>query len=66
MVAKACAMTLFPDAEFWYMGANIPGKKRQLINFPSVSGYAAFCSGVARDGYRGFAATTLANKECAT
>lgn len=66
MVAQVGAMTLFPEADSWYMGANIPGKKRQLINFPSVSGYAAFCSGVARDGYSGFAATTFANKECAT
>jgi hypothetical protein len=46
--------------------ANIPGKKRQLINFPSVSGYAAFCGEVALDGYRGFDASTPANKDCAT
>jgi cation diffusion facilitator CzcD-associated flavoprotein CzcO len=66
MVAQVGAMTLFPEADSWYMGANIPGKKRQLINFPSVSGYAAFCGEVALDGYRGFTASTPANKDCAT
>ena len=65
MVAQVGAMTLFPEADSWYMGANIPGKKRQLINFPSVSGYAAFCGEVALDGYRGFTASTPANKDCA-
>ena len=65
MVAQTGAMTLFPEANSWYMGANIPGKKRQLINFPSVSAYAAICDDVARDAYRGFTAKTLANKDCA-
>ena len=54
MVAQAGAMTLFPEANSWYMGANIPGRKRQLINFPSVSGYVVLCEDVASDGYRGF------------
>mgnify|MGYP003655805588 CR=1 FL=1 len=54
MVAQAGAMTLFPEANSWYMGANIPGRKRQLINFPSVSGYVALCEEVANEGYRGF------------
>jgi len=66
LVAQAGAMTLFPEAESWYMGANIPGKKRQLINFPSLVGYAAQCDEVARDAYRGFTKEKLspkANKE---
>ena len=66
MVAQVGAMTLFPEADSWYMGANIPGKKRQLINFPSVSTYAAICGDVARDAYRGFDASTPANKDSAT
>jgi cation diffusion facilitator CzcD-associated flavoprotein CzcO len=66
MVAQAGAMTLFPEADSWYMGANIPGKKRQLINFPSVSAYAAICDQVARDAYRGFTASTPANKDDVT
>ena len=55
IVAQAGAMTLFPEADSWYMGANIPSKKRQLINFPSVVGYAAVCDDVAQNAYRGFA-----------
>ncbi|KAL3455354.1 hypothetical protein BJX64DRAFT_72057 [Aspergillus heterothallicus] len=27
-------MTLFPRGDSWYMGANIPGKKREMLNFP--------------------------------
>ena len=63
MVAQAGAMTLFPEADSWYMGANIPGKKRQLINFPSVAGYAAVCDDVAQNAYRGFATEKFTNKE---
>ena len=63
MVAQAGAMTLFPEADSWYMGANIPGKKRQLINFPSVVGYAALCDEVAHDGYRGFVTEKPTNTE---
>ncbi|MBZ6377118.1 cyclopentanone 1,2-monooxygenase [Pacificimonas flava] len=55
LVAQAGAMTLFPKADSWYMGANIPGKPRQLINFPSVVGYSALCDDVANNGYAGFA-----------
>jgi cation diffusion facilitator CzcD-associated flavoprotein CzcO len=63
MVAQAGAMTLFPEADSWYMGANIPGKKRQLINFPSVSGYVALCEDVANEGYRGFLIDKPTSKE---
>jgi len=45
------------------MGANIPGKKRQLINFPSVSGYVALCEDVANEGYRGFVIDKPTSKE---
>lgn len=63
MVAQAGAMTLFPEADSWYMGANIPGKTRQLINFPSVSGYVALCEDVANEGYRGFVIDKPTSKE---
>ena len=63
MVAQAGAMTLFPEADSWYMGANIPGKKRQLINFPSVSGYVALCEDVANEEYRGFVIDKPTSKE---
>jgi len=54
-VAAIGAMTLFPRAKSWYMGDNIPGKPRQLLNYPSVVGFAMICDEVAADGYRGFA-----------
>jgi len=65
-VNEVAHRTLYPQANSWYMGANIPGKKRQLINFPSMSAYAAICDQVARDAYRGFTASTPANKDCVT
>ena len=56
-VAAIGAMTLFPRAKSWYMGDNIPGKPRQLINYPSVVGYLNIISDVAAYGYRGFTLT---------
>lgn len=53
-VAAIGAMTLFPRAKSWYMGDNIPGKPRQLINYPSVAGYVNILGDVAANGYRGF------------
>ena len=48
-------MTLFPDTDSWYCGANIAGKPRvfmALIGFPD---YCARCDEVAASGYEGFA-----------
>ncbi|KPF73334.1 MAG: flavin-containing monooxygenase [Blastomonas fulva] len=53
-VASIGTMTLFPRAKSWYMGDNIPGKPRQLLNYPSVVGFATISNKVAADGYRGF------------
>jgi len=47
-------MTLFPRADSWYMGANIPGKPRQLLNFPGVPIYMDQCNTAAARGYEGF------------
>jgi cation diffusion facilitator CzcD-associated flavoprotein CzcO len=47
--------TLFPKADSWYMGANVPGKPRVFMLF--VSGFAVYndiCAGVAEAGYAGF------------
>ncbi len=47
--------TLFPKANSWYMGANIPGKPR--IFTPYVGGvgfYRRTCEQIVADGYRGF------------
>ncbi len=47
-------MTLFPKADSWYMGANIPGKPRQLLNFPGVPMYMDRCNAAAAKDYEGF------------
>lgn len=48
-------MTLFPQANSWYMGANIPGKKRQLLNYAGgVPLYLQKCAESVENGYAGF------------
>jgi len=51
-------ITLYPLADSWYMGANVPGKPRVFL--PYVGGldlYGQICDGVAADGYKGFTIT---------
>ena len=48
-------LTLFPLANSWYLGANIPGKKRVFM--PYVGGLAPYggrLAQVAARGYEGF------------
>ena len=54
-VNEVAYQTLYPQANSWYMGANIPGKPR--IFLPYIGGvgvYRATCDEVAAEGYRGF------------
>ena len=47
--------TLFPQADSWYVGANIPGKARVFM--PYVNGlnvYRDECDAVADEGYAGY------------
>jgi cyclohexanone monooxygenase len=47
--------TLFPKANSWYLGANVPGKPRVFMLF--IGGFAvylAICQDVADAGYKGF------------
>ncbi|MCH9674623.1 MAG: NAD(P)/FAD-dependent oxidoreductase [Gammaproteobacteria bacterium] len=47
--------TLFPQANSWYMGANIPGKPRLFMPYiGGVGAYRKICNEVVSDGYRGF------------
>jgi cyclohexanone monooxygenase len=46
--------TLLHKADSWYMGANIPGKPRQLLHHLGVQEYLAFCRESAEAGYAGF------------
>jgi cyclohexanone monooxygenase len=55
-VASVADATLFPRANSWYMGANIPGKPRVFMLYVGgVGRYRMLCEDVANDGYRGFA-----------
>ena len=56
--------TLFPTANSWYVGANVPGKPRVFM--PYVGGlpiYRATCDEVTADGYRGFSLTGTPDAE---
>ena len=47
--------TLFPTADTWYMGANIPGKPRVFLpHLGFVGPYRQKCDEVAANGYEGF------------
>jgi cyclohexanone monooxygenase len=46
--------TLFPLADSWYMAANVPGKRRQLLNHPISDTYLSRLAACADDGYSGF------------
>ena len=57
-VNEVAHKTLYPEANSWYMGANIPGKPR--IFMPYIGGvnvYRQICDAVAAKGYEGFALT---------
>jgi cation diffusion facilitator CzcD-associated flavoprotein CzcO len=54
-VREVAELTLFTRANSWYMGANIPGKKRVFM--PYVGGFAPYetrCNEIAAKGYEGF------------
>ena len=54
-VNEVAQLTLYPQANSWYMGANIPGKPR--IFMPYIGGvgvYRRICNEVAAKGYEGF------------
>jgi cyclohexanone monooxygenase len=54
-VNEVAHTTLYPQANSWYMGANIPGKPR--IFMPYIGGvgvYRQICTEVAAKGYEGF------------
>jgi cyclohexanone monooxygenase len=51
-------MTLYPTADSWYMGSNVPGKPRVFM--PYIGGVGAYrqkCDEVAANGYEGFVRT---------
>jgi cyclohexanone monooxygenase len=57
-VNEVAHTTLYPQANSWYMGANIPGKPQ--IFMPYIGGvgvYRQICNDVAARGYEGFTMT---------
>jgi cyclohexanone monooxygenase len=54
-VADVAANTLYPVANSWYVGANIPGKPRVFMPYVGGCGiYRQECDEVASRGYEGF------------
>lgn len=54
-VNRAADRTLYPRADSWYVGANVPGKARVFM--PYVKGFKAYseiCDSVVEKGYEGF------------
>jgi cyclohexanone monooxygenase len=46
--------TLYPTCNSWYLGANIPGKKRVFMPLYGFPPYVEKCNDVAAKGYEGF------------
>jgi cyclohexanone monooxygenase len=47
--------TLFPQADSWYMGANVPNKPRVFMPYAGGVGvYRERCTAIAAQGYEGF------------
>jgi len=54
-VNEVATMTLFPQANSWYLGANIPGKARVFIPYAGgLPSYRERCDEVAGKNYEGF------------
>ena len=63
-VNEVASGTLYPQANSWYMGANVPGKPR--IFMPYIGGvgpYRQICNDVAAKGYEGFVMTEAAGQK---
>jgi cation diffusion facilitator CzcD-associated flavoprotein CzcO len=57
-VAEVGSHTLYPTADSWYMGANVPGKPRIFMAYiGGVAAYRQKCDEVAANGYEGFVLT---------
>jgi cation diffusion facilitator CzcD-associated flavoprotein CzcO len=60
-VNEFAAITLLPQANSWYMGANVPGKPRVFMPYPAgLNVYRDMCTAIAGAGYAGFAVGTTA------
>ena len=65
-VNEAADKTLFPLAQSWYLGANIPGKPRVFMPYVSKIGlYRAECDRIAANNYEGFKRARLGDASTA-
>jgi cyclohexanone monooxygenase len=54
--SELSAGTLFAKRNSWFVGANIPGKKRVFLLYANTApAYRKKCAAVAAKGYEGFA-----------
>ena len=53
-VNEVADMTLFPQCNSWYLGANVRGKPRVFMPYFGYPQYAEFCNDIAARGYPGF------------
>lgn len=54
-VNEVADMTLYPQANSWYLGANVPGKPRVFMPYVGgVGPYRQICADIAAKGYEGF------------
>ncbi len=64
-VNKFGDITLFPQADSWYMGANVPGKPRVFLPYVGgVDTYRRICDQVADRDYLGFAFSNGDEQRC--
>ncbi len=60
-VNETAAATLYPQANSWYMGANVPGKPHVFLPYPGGVGvYRQTCADIAAKGYEGFVTSAAA------
>jgi cyclohexanone monooxygenase len=54
-VNEVAHRTLYPQANSWYMGANVPGKPQLFMPYVGgVGTYRQACDRIAAEGYPGF------------
>jgi cyclohexanone monooxygenase len=53
-MARITDELLLSEADSWYMGANIPGKHRELLCYPNTLKYMEICRASSENGYAGF------------
>jgi cyclohexanone monooxygenase len=55
-VRETAEQTLYPEANSWYIGANIPGKPHVFLPYTGgVGAYRKICDDIAANDYEGFA-----------